>query len=62
MIKLMVGDIISTDGGGYPDHKVVVVMDKAVALERMDGVLEPLSWYSDDYIKRMLDNDWSIDR
>lgn len=58
----MINDILYRENGDYPDHKIIAIVDHVVAIERMDGVLEPITWYSDRYINQMLDKDWKLKR
>ncbi len=57
---MKINDVLKSNIPSYPDHRVVAIVDNAVALERMDNVLEPLTWYSKEYVKRLLDNDWEV--
>lgn len=59
---IQVGDILHYVGDGYPDMKVVAIVDDAVALERADEIIEPLTWYSKTYIERLIDEAWSLNR
>lgn len=57
---MKLNDTLHFKGTGYPDFRIVAIIDDAVALERTDNIIEPLLWYSKGYINTMLQADWEL--
>ena len=60
-MNIKVNDVLHFKKPGvYPDIIVVAVVDNAVGMDRTDGMIEPITWYSKKNVKIMLEGDWQL--